>query len=173
MPTKALVAYASKYGATEEIAERIGLKLSQSGLQVDILRVEEVQKIEPYEAIVIGSAIYLGHWRKVAVKFLRKYRRQLANKKVWLFSSGPTGKGKSIESMKGRKVAPTLQILLNIVKPNDIALFRGYLNPDKMNLIERFLVGKLKTPVGDFRDWEAIENWAQLIVDDLHVDAIE
>ena len=163
MQIKVLVAYASKYGATEEIAERIGLILSQAGLLVDVSPVNEVVTLETYHAIVMGSAVYLGQWRRSAAKFLRKNKHELAKKRVWLFSSGPTGKGNPVEIMKGWKYPPTLQLSISAIKPCDIALFHGQLNLEKMNMIERFVISKIKAPVGDFREWDVIENWAKSI----------
>lgn len=164
---KILVAYASKYGATEEIAECIGLALSQAGHQVSILPVDEVTNVSTYDVFVIGSAVYVGQWRRQAVKFLRKYKHELASKQVWLFSSGPTGNGNPVDIMKGWKYPPTLQFLIKAIKPQDIALFHGQLNTEKLNLIERFLVKRIKAPTGDFRDWTTIEHWATNIANNV------
>ncbi|GAT63619.1 flavodoxin domain-containing protein [Paludibacter jiangxiensis] len=168
MQKKVLVAYASKYGATEEIAERIGLILSQSGLLVDVLPVYDTASLEPYQAIVMGCAVYFGQWRRPAIKFLKNNKRELADKDVWLFSSGPTGKGNPVEIMKGWKYPPTLQLVMSTIKPHDIALFHGQLSLDKMNVFERFIISKIKAPVGDFREWDVIEEWAKNIAQQLN-----
>lgn len=157
---KILVAYASKYGATEEIAECIGLVLSQAGHQVSILPVDEVTDVSTYDVFVIGSAVYVGQWRRATVKFLRRHKHELASKQTWLFSSGPTGSGNPVDIMKGWKYPPTLQFLIKSIKPVDIAFFHGHLNPEKLNMIERFLINKIKAPIGDFRDWTSIKQWA-------------
>jgi menaquinone-dependent protoporphyrinogen oxidase len=60
MEIRVLVAYASKYGATAEIAEKIGQVLRQAGLQVDVSPVNHISDLTPYRAIVLGSAIYMG-----------------------------------------------------------------------------------------------------------------
>lgn len=157
---KILVAYASKYGATEEIAERIGLVISQSDNHVDILPVEEVTDLKSYDAAIIGSAVYIGQWRQQAVKFLKKNRRILASKKVWLFSSGPSEQGDPSHTLKEWKYPATLHSIIKTIHPRDITLFHGYLNTAKLNFIERFMVKKIKASTGDFRDWHMIENWA-------------
>jgi menaquinone-dependent protoporphyrinogen oxidase len=167
MQTKVLVAYASKHGATEEIAERIGLILSQHSFLVDVLPVNEVTSLIPYQAIIAGSAVYFGQWRHHTSRFLRKNKHELAKKKTWLFSSGPTGNGNPVEIMKGWKYPPTLQSVISTIKPCDIALFHGHLNLDTLNVFERFIVNKLKVPAGDFRKWDAIEIWAKQIAEQL------
>ena len=91
MNTQILVAYATKYGATAEIAEKIGQVLREAGLRTDVLPVDRVSDLSPYQAVVLGSAVYIGKWRKEAVKFLQANEKALAEKLVWLFSSGPTG----------------------------------------------------------------------------------
>jgi menaquinone-dependent protoporphyrinogen oxidase len=167
MQIKILVAYASKHGATEEIAERIGLILSQHSFLVDVLPVNEVVSLTPYQVIIAGSAVYFGQWRHQVAKFLRKNKHELAKKKTWLFSSGPTGNGNPVEIMKGWKYPPTLQLTISAIKPCDIALFHGHLNLETMNVFERFIINKLKVPVGDFREWDAIESWAKQIAEQL------
>jgi len=66
MMDKVLVAYATKHGATAEIAEKIGQVLRQAGLRTDVLPADGVSDLTPYKAVVLGSAFYLGRWRKVA-----------------------------------------------------------------------------------------------------------
>ena len=91
-----LVTYASKYGATQEIAEKIGEVLRQAGLQVDILPVASIRNLAAYEAVSLGSAVYIGKWHKEAETFLRTNEKILAERPVWLFSSGPTGEGNAL-----------------------------------------------------------------------------
>ena len=78
MEKKILVAYASKYGATAEIAEKIGDVLSQAGLQTDVVPADQVRDPAAYMAVILGSAVYIGKWRKEAVKFLKTNENMLA-----------------------------------------------------------------------------------------------
>ena len=71
MDEQVLVAYATKYGATTEIAEKIGQVLRQAGLSADVLPVDRVGDLSTYRAVVLGSAVYIGQWRKEAVRFLK------------------------------------------------------------------------------------------------------
>jgi menaquinone-dependent protoporphyrinogen oxidase len=164
MNTKALVAYASKYGATKEIAEKIGLVLKEAGLAVDVLPADKVSDLAAYGAVVLGSAVYIGGWRKPAAKFLRANEKTLADKMVWLFSSGPTGKGDPIELVQGWRFPKALQHIADRVQPKDIVLFQGAAFPEKLSPIGRWMMKKVKAPLGDFRDWNAITVWAGTIV---------
>jgi menaquinone-dependent protoporphyrinogen oxidase len=160
MNGKILVAFASKYGATKEIAEKIGLVLKEAGHSADVLPVDKVSDLAVYGAVVLGSAVYIGGWRKQAARFLRANEKALAGKKVWLFSSGPTGKGDPIELVQGWRFPKGLQHIADRVNPVDTALFQGAAFPEKLSPIGRWMMKKVKAPLGDFRDWNAITIWA-------------
>ena len=131
MNTKVLVAYASKYGATKEIAEKIGQVLKDAGFTVDTLPADRVEDLAPFQAVVLGSAVYIGGWRKQAARFLKVNEKALAGKMVWLFSSGPTGQGDPIELVKGWHFPKALQHIADRVKPKDIVLFQGAAFPEE------------------------------------------
>jgi len=163
MNTQILVAYATKYGATAEIAEKIGQVLREAGLRTDVLPVDRVSDLSPYQAVVLGSAVYIGKWRKEAVKFLKANEKALAERQVWLFSSGPTGEGDAVELGEGWRFPKSLQPIADRIRPRDIAVFHGALDVGKLNLIERWMIKNVKAPLDDFRDWEAITSWADNI----------
>ena len=160
-----LVAYASKHGATAEIAEKIGQVFCQADLQIDVLPVDQVKDLTPYQAVVLGSAIYIGQWRKDAARFLQTYETPLAQRQVWLFSSGPTGKRDPKKIQKDQRLPESLQPVADRIQPRDIAVFHGNLDMKKLNFIEKTMIKKVNAPFGDFRDWEAIAAWAAGIVD--------
>jgi len=168
MNTQVLVVYATKYGATAEIAEKIGQVLRQAGLRTDVLPTERVSDLTPYKAVVLGSAVYIGKWRKEAVKFLQANEKMLAERHVWLFSSGPTGEGEPVELTKGWRFPKALQPIADRIQPRDIAVFHGELDTETLNLAEKLIVKGVKAPVGDFRDWDAITSWATAIADVLN-----
>lgn len=164
---KVLVTYGSKYGATAEIAERVGQVLQQAGLSVDVLPADRAGDPASYQAVVLGSALYIGRWRKEAVKFLKANEAALSQRPVWLFSSGPTGEGTVEELMEGWRFPPGLQAVVDRIKPRDQAVFHGAMDADKLSAIERWAIKNIKAPMGDFRDWEAITSWATTIADAL------
>jgi menaquinone-dependent protoporphyrinogen oxidase len=165
MDNQVLVAYATKYGATAEIAEKMGQVLRQAGLRTDVLPTDRVSDLTPYKAVVLGSAVYIGKWRKEAAKFLQANEKMLAERQVWLFSSGPTGEGDPVELTKGWRFPKAQQPIADRIQPRDIAIFHGDVNTKKLNFIERWMIKNVKAPVGDFRDWEAITSWATAIAD--------
>ena len=165
MDIQVLVAYATKYGATAEIAEKIGQVLRQAGLRTDVLPTDRVSDLTPYKAVVLGSAVYIGKWRKEAVKFLQANEKMLAERQVWLFSSGPTGEGDPVELVNGWRFPKALQPIADRIQPRDIAVFHGNVNMKKLNFIEKWMIKNVKAPLGDFRDWDAITSWATAIAD--------
>ncbi len=168
MDQKILVTYASKYGATADIAEKIGAVLRQAGFETDISPVQTVSDLTSYQAVILGSAIYIGKWQKEAVSFLKNNEKILAKKTVWLFSSGPTGEGDPLALIDGIRLPKELQPVVGRIQPCDIAVFHGQINPQKMNLIETWAIKNLvKKPTGDFRDWDSIAAWAAKIADAL------
>jgi menaquinone-dependent protoporphyrinogen oxidase len=166
MNMKLLVTYASKYGATREIAEKIVNVLQQSGLQTDLAPVKEVRELGEYQAVILGSAVYVGKWQKDAAEFLQKNEQTLAQLPVWLFSSGPTGEGDPAKLLEGWRLPEELKPITERIQPRDIAVFGGYINPDKVNFIERTAVKNIvKKPFGDFRDWDRIITWANTVAE--------
>jgi menaquinone-dependent protoporphyrinogen oxidase len=69
--------------------------------------------------------------------------------------------------VKGQRYPKALQPIIDHIKPRDIAVFHGYINMNKMNFFEKFVFKKTPDMIGDFRDWNAIEAWANIIAADL------
>ena len=159
MNRQVLVTYATKYGATAEIAERIGLGLRQAGFQVDVLPADGVNDLSAYQAVILGSAVYIGKWRKEAVAFLEANEQALAQQMVWLFSSGPTGEGDAAELLKGWRLPEAQQAIAARIHPRDVAVFHGELDGEKLNWLEKWVIKNVKAPIGDFRDWDSITAW--------------
>ena len=155
MSRKVLVAYASKMGGTAGIAEAIGAELRDAGHQVDVREVSGVGTISEYDAVVLGSAIYVRRWRREAVKFLRKQADELSVRDVWLFHSGPVGPDKDQDQTMPRKVAQ----LVDRIGARPAKTFAGRLETAtaKGFLARRLAAGALG---GDSRDWPAIKAWA-------------
>ncbi|MCC7206465.1 MAG: flavodoxin domain-containing protein [Anaerolineae bacterium] len=167
MGKRVLIAYASKYGSTAEIAERIGQALREAGLQADVLPAEKAADVAGYDAVVLGSAVYAGSWRKEAVEFLESHENVMAKRPTWFFSSGPTGEGDPVQMMKGWRFPEAQKPIADRIRPNDIAFFHGDIEMKKLNFAEKLIVKGLKAPVGDFRDWAAVSAWAKGIADAL------
>jgi len=165
-----LVAYASRHGFTQGIADRIATTLRASGQTVDERPLASVGDLSGYEACVIGSAAYIGQWLRPATEFVRSHRDALADRPLWLFSSGPLGtsttdaKGRdALEAMEPRQFAEFRTLL----KPRGLRVFFGGLDPSRLGRSERMVRAapamRQLMPEGDFRDWPAIDAWAQEI----------
>jgi menaquinone-dependent protoporphyrinogen oxidase len=169
MNSSILVSYASSYGATKEIAEKIGEVIQQAGLQVEVSPIKDIRSLSPFGAVILGSAVYVGAWLKEAVDFLKLNERTLADLPVWLFASGSTGEGDPVELLEGKRLPSALQPVVDRIQPRDIVVFHAYINPDKLNFIQKLAITKMvKKPMGDFRDWESISAWAASIADTLN-----
>lgn len=168
---KVLVAYASSLGATGGIAERIAETLHAHDIEVEVLPAAKVvESFEPvgFDAFVIGSTVHGSHWLPEAVEFVRLHEALLAERPVWLFSSGPVGeKFVHLEQSEPKEIAE----LRRLVNPRGHRVFAGAFDRHapglgKLGFIERTAV-KAFMPQGDFRDWPAIEAWAAEIVAEL------
>jgi menaquinone-dependent protoporphyrinogen oxidase len=173
---KILVAYASRHGATRGIAERIAGTLERTGLDVTLQPVESVGPVDGYGAFVIGSAAYMGGWLGEATTFVRRHRDLLADRPVWLFSSGPTGTeavdAKGRDQLKASEPKEFAEFARTI-RPREKRVFFGAYDPDAEpaglaeGLMARFMrfapAVRQALPAGDFRDWPAIEAWAESI----------
>ena len=160
MENRVLVTYATKHGATAGIAEKIAQVLREAGLAVDLKPAGQVADVTPYQAVVLGSAVYMGRWRKEAAKFLETNEKALAERPVWLFGSGPLGKGDPVELAEGWGFPKGLQPIVDRIHPRDNALFHGAVDLQELNQLERWMFKNAQSSVGDFRDWDAIAAWA-------------
>ncbi|HET7521543.1 MAG TPA: flavodoxin domain-containing protein [Candidatus Limnocylindria bacterium] len=153
-----LVAAASKHGATAEIGAAVGHALARHGHGVDLLPPAEVKRIEPYDAVILGSGVYAGHWLADAKELVERFADELRQRHVWLFSSGPLGDppAPAGEPVDLTKVAEQLA-------PRGQMVFAGRLDRESLGFGERAIVALVKAPYGDFRDWQAIEQWAESI----------
>ena len=167
---KLLVAYASKYGSTAEIAEVIGDELQKRHYEVDVKSVDDVDSLAGYDGFVIGSALYAGGWMKPAAEFLLSNQDVLAGHPVWLFSSGPTGQGDPNELMDGWTFPEDLETILEKIEPKDVILFHGKIDPDRLSATERSIIKSVNATVGDYRDWLVVRGWARRI--DLDLNAV-
>jgi menaquinone-dependent protoporphyrinogen oxidase len=165
---KILVTYATKHHSTAEIAEAIAEELRRSpAATVESQPVESVKDIAGYDAVVLGSAVYVGQWQGPAADFLKDHEQELAQRPVWIFSSGPTGEGDPAVILKGWELPEALKPIVDRIKPRDVAVFHGNLDAKKLNLFEKAMVKGVKAPMGDFRNWTEIRAWAANIAREL------
>jgi len=162
-----LVVHASKHGATIGIAQTIASRLVDRGHAVTIFDAEAADDLDRAEisrrnAVVIGSAIYAGHWLKPAKRFVDHHADDLAGTPVWLFSSGPLG-----DPPKPEEEPVEVRLLEEQLDARDHRVFSGALDRNDLNVAERAVMKVVKAPYGDFRDEDAARSWADEIADAL------
>lgn len=160
---RVLVSVASKYGATEEIAAAIGRVLAERGHETAVRSIDDVVDVSPYEAFVLGSAVYAGHWLEPARRFVEKHGDELAKRPTWLFSSGPIGEPPRPSEQDAVQVEP----IVAATRAREHRVFAGELDKHQLSFPERALVLAFRAAEGDFRDWDAIDAWAGEIADAL------
>jgi menaquinone-dependent protoporphyrinogen oxidase len=148
--------------ATAEIARAMGDVLSERGLEVTVIPPEEAGAIEDYDAVVLGSAVYMGQWMKPATELVDRSAEALAARPVWLFSSGPVG-----DPSKPAENPVEVSQLLEVTKARDHRVFAGKLVKKQLSFAERAMALALRAQEGDFRDWDEIKGWAARIADAL------
>lgn len=168
---KVLVAYASRHGATAGIAERIAEVIRAEGHTADTVQLPAATSVDDYDACVVGSSAYLGHWEKAASAFVREHRDGLVARPVWLFTSGPLGteevdeQGQNVRESAAPRELPELT---DAIAPREHHVFFGALDPKTLGVgarvIRKLPAGRKLLPEGDFRDWQEIEDWARSIV---------
>ena len=156
MMTRVLVAYATKMGGTAGIAQEVAGELRSRGLIVDLRDVDDAPAVEDYDAVVLGSAMYTGRWRRSAVALLRRLARTTDPPAVWLFHSGPAG-----PDARGRSVPPPRKVaeLAARLGADPPETFGGRIDSATATgfLARKLAQGDL---AGDFRDFDRIRAWA-------------
>ena len=165
MNEKILVTYASRAGSTTEIAESISKTLNQSGVQVDLLPMQDVKDISPYRAVVVGSAIRESKWLPEAMQFVQSHRAELAKKPFATFTVCITLAISNSDQYR-QAVAGWIEPVRAQVRPVSEGLFPGRLDFSKLpvtfdTLLFRAVVAFGIIPKGDRRDWNAIRAWAE------------
>lgn len=162
-----LVTAASRHGSTREIAELIGQALRERGLDATVLPPEDVGDLADYEAVVLGSAVYAGHWLPEAIELAQHGGAALAQRPVWLFSSGPVGdpSRKLVQKMGADPL--DLPDLLTATGARGHRTFAGRLDRRTLPLLQRAALTVVRGLKGDFRDRDAIRAWAHEIADAL------
>lgn len=160
-----LVAYASKRGSTAEIAETIAATLRREGLGVCLERAEDVQSLEPYDAVVLGSAVYMKRWRGDARHFLKRHRKALRQMPFWVFSSGPIG-DPSQDNPEWTEPPPIVDKIEELGGREHV-VFGGCLPTEPRGFIETMMVEATPKELHDRRDWAEIREWAHAIAGQL------
>jgi menaquinone-dependent protoporphyrinogen oxidase len=156
MTMRALVAFASKNGSTAEIAEAIADALRDAGVDVDCRAAGTVHSLEGYDAVVLGSAVYMKRWMADARHLFRRHRRELAELPFWIFSSGPCG----AKPDPAWGEPPRLVGQAEDLGVRDHIVFGGRLPAEPAGFMEKAMVRDTPAECADLRDWDQIRGWA-------------
>ena len=166
MSNKILVTYASRNGSTAGVAEAIGRVLTESGAEVDICPMSHVTDVEPYSAVVAGSAIQGGQWLPEAMTFMHAHRAALSQKPFAAFLVCMT---MAIQNENYRAgVQGWLEPVRRLVKPVSEGFFAGALAIHRVPSLADRIKFRISVALGvwtegDHRDWKAIRDWAKAL----------
>lgn len=184
---RALIVYATRHGATQGIAERIGDVLRSRSIDAVVTSANHEPDPTAYDAVVVGSGVYMGSWLKDGVDYLERHTTALGGRPTWLFSSGPIpGSSKeqpAEEDRYGGALGPAdgpgsggrkrIEALADLIGVRDHKVFNGAFDPnDPPKAVSERLARMLPAvkkilPEGDFREWDVIEAWAEEVADEI------
>ncbi|APA97735.1 flavodoxin domain-containing protein [Nocardia seriolae] len=162
-----LVAYGSKRGGTAEMAEWIGDALRAANLTVEVRPAREVRSLSGFGPVILGGALYSGRWHRHARAFARRFGRQLRERPVWLFGSGPLDD--SADRLEPGKLFGTggLRKTATRLAARDCAVFGGRLERDARGFPASAMA---KKSAGDYRNPDRIKLWAKDIAAQINHD---
>jgi menaquinone-dependent protoporphyrinogen oxidase len=151
-----LVAYATRYGSTRQVADAIARTLDEQGLETQVLPAGEVRDLDGYAGVVLGSALYMGRPHADARRFLRRHHAALAGLPVAVFAMGPVTMGEHDVEGARQQLEGTLAKVTDVL-PLETTIFGGVVDPARL----RFPFNRMEA--SDARDWKAIETWARTV----------
>jgi len=166
MEEKVLVAYASTYGSTEEVAEAVAAALRKAGLVVDLRPMREVKSLAEYGAVVMGAPLYMFHWHKDARHFVTQHREALQKLPTAVFALGPFN-DKAEEWQEIRKQLNNELAKFPWLAPAAVEVFGGKFDPDRLRLPWKLVPALRQMPASDIRDWKAIDAWGNSLASTL------
>jgi menaquinone-dependent protoporphyrinogen oxidase len=165
---KVLVVYGTKSGCSAGVAETIGKTLAAKGVEVDVVPADKAGDPADYSAVVVGSGVRMGQWHAPVRKWVSTYAAALKAKPPAFYTVNLTlvtepGATDEVRAFTDPLIAETG------VKPVDIGLFTGWNTGEGFSFLERTVLGAMKSPKGDFRDYAAIEAWTNKVAPQLQI----
>jgi len=131
--------------------------LHLEGFDVDMLSPRQVERLDGYDLVVVGGALYSARWHRDARRFVRRHASELRQRPVYFFSSGPLD-----DSASQRDLPPVkgVQALMDKVGARGHATFGGRLAPD----VKGFPASAMaKKQSGDWRNPQQVRAWTATI----------
>lgn len=161
MQIRVLIAYGSKMGGTEGLADMLAAELVAQGIPTDVRAADSVDTLVGYDAVIVGGALYAGRWHRAARRFVKRRQNELRKRQVFMFSSGPLD-----DSAAEKEIPPTRQVqrLIERVGAREHKTFGGWLPADAKGLAASAMA---KKHAGDWRNPELVEAWADHLAETL------
>jgi len=164
MSASILVAYATRYGSTQQVAEAVAATLREFGLGVEIQPMRKVRTLEGYRAVVLGAPLYIGSWHKDAQRFLSVHQEAFTQRPVAIFALGPTHKDEK-EWQGSRAMLDKELARFPWLTPVALEMFGGKYDPAKLRFPDNLIAALPASPIhdmpaSDVRDFAVIRVWA-------------
>ena len=161
--TQILVAYGTRYGSTREVAETVAATLGDQGIDTDVKQARDVRSLDGYDAVVLGTPLYLGALHKDARALLEKNRVALELTPFAIFALGPIKADDGIDGSRAQLIDALAK--LRVPTPASTAVFVGAYDPARLGFKDKMITAPPASPLHgepahDDRDWEAIRAWA-------------
>jgi menaquinone-dependent protoporphyrinogen oxidase len=160
-----LVAYATKYGATREVADAVAAAFREHGVKADVRPARDVRSLDGYSAVVLGGALYFFRWHSDARRFLARHRKALSKVPAAVFALGPIDDTPDGFADARKHLDGTLT-KASWLAPVSVAVFGGRVEPSALRFPDNNPAFKAMPP-SDIRDWTAIRAWADSLVEPL------
>ncbi|WP_074795150.1 flavodoxin domain-containing protein [Haloferax larsenii] len=167
-----LVAYGTKEGQTEKIAERIVAVLDGRGHEATAVSVADVPadlSVEDFDAVLVGSSIHMGKHGKKILRFVREHREAIETRPNAFFQVSLSSAFPSDES--DAHVAEYIEEFVEKTgwEPDRIGAFGGALRYSKYGFFTRMVMKRItRETIGEtdtsqdyeYTDWDEVEAFA-------------
>ena len=165
-----LVAYGTRYGSTREVTETVAAKLEEQGIETDVKQAREVRSLRGYDAVVLGTPLYMGALHKDVRALLEKNRAALEHTPFALFALGPIKAEDGVDGSRAQLIEALAK--LPVPTPAATSVFVGAYDPARLGFKDKMIAALPASPLHgeaahDERDWEAIRAWTAALPDQL------
>lgn len=156
-----LVAYETSKGSTAEVAETIAAEIRAAGWDAEAVDMKDSPRPEDYRYVIVGGPIYLGRIKGVRA-FVDGHESALRERLIGAFAVGMSFAVEDEEKQaSGRKA---LDEAIAPLAPAHLGCFAGKIDMEKLSFFEKIAIKMVKSPVGDFRNWAVVKDWAQEVI---------
>ena len=134
---RTLILYGSKTGTTELCANKIKEMLPDHDVDVSDVKKSKNINISQYEAVVIGTPLYMGQITGPVKKYLDNHKSELMNKKLHFFICGLAVGQEGVDLFQKQIEAPLF------AHANQIKQLGGDIHIDRLNPLYKWMMKKI------------------------------